>query len=44
MLPNMAEVLPVYLDRALAVAGERQLCFLGDGVNTYRDAIVERLG
>ena len=29
---------------ALAVAGERRLCFLGDGVNTYRDAIVERLG
>ena len=44
MLPNMAEALPVYLDRALAVAGERRLCFLGDGVNTYRDAIVERLG
>ena len=34
----------VYLDRALAVAGERRLCFLGDGVSTYRDAIVERLG
>ena len=44
MLPDMAEALPVYLDRALAVAGERRLCFLGDGVNTYRDAIVERLG
>ena len=44
MLPNMAEALPVYLDRALAVAGERRLCFLGDGVSTYRDAIVERLG
>ena len=41
MLPNMAEALPVYLDRALAVAGERRLCFLGDGVSTYRDAIVE---
>lgn len=44
MLSDMAEALPVYLDRALAVAGERRLCFLGDGVSTYRDAIVERLG
>ena len=29
VLPNMAEALPVYLDRALAVAGERRLCFRG---------------
>ena len=44
VLPNMAEALPAYLDRALAVAGERRLYFVGDGVNTYRDALVERLG
>ncbi len=40
----MAEALPAYLEKALAVAGERRLCFVGDGVNTYRDALVERLG
>ena len=44
VLEDMAEALPAYLDRALAVAGERRLCFVGDGVERYADAILERLG
>ena len=44
LLPNMAEKLPVFIEKALEVAGERRLCFVGDGVKTYRKAIVEQLG
>ena len=41
----MAEKLTDYLDKVLAAAEpEEKLCFLGDGVATYRRAIQERLG
>lgn len=43
-LPNMAEKLPVFIEKALEVAGDRKLVFLGDGVKTYRKAIEELLG
>ncbi len=45
LLPDMAEKLPDYLDKVLALAdGQERLYFLGDGVATYRQAIAERLG
>ena len=45
MLPNMAEGAARLSGSGAGRGGrERQLCFLGDGVSTYRDAIVERLG
>ena len=44
MLDNMAEKLPEFIEKALAVANGRKLCFLGDGVKTYEKAIVELLG
>lgn len=44
-LPNMAEKLTVFLDHALSAAkADQRLCFLGDGVKTYRDAILRQLG
>ena len=44
VLPNMAEKLPAFIEKALAVAGDRKLCFVGDGVKPYRKAIVDILG
>lgn len=45
LLADMAEKLPDYLDKVLAAAEpEEKLYFLGDGVATYRQAILERLG
>jgi len=44
MLANMAEKLPSFIEKALEVAGERKLCFLGDGVKTYQKAIEDILG
>ena len=44
MLDNMAEKLPLFIEKALAVAGDRRMCFLGDGVKTYEKAIVDILG
>ena len=44
VLDNMAEKLPAFLEKALAVAEGKQLCFVGDGVKTYRKAIVDILG
>lgn len=44
MLANMAEKLPIFIEKALEVAGERKLCFLGDGVKTYQKAIEDILG
>ena len=44
VLDNMAEKLPVFIEKALAVAGEKKLCFVGDGVKTYRKAIEDILG
>lgn len=44
VLPDMAEKLDAFIEKALEVAGERRLCFLGDGVKTYQAAIRERLG
>ncbi len=43
-LPNMAEKLSVFIEKALEAAGERPLCFVGDGVKPYRKAIEEALG
>ena len=43
-LPNMAEKLPAFIEQALAVAEGKKLCFVGDGVKTYRKAIEELLG
>lgn len=43
-LDNMAEKLPAFIEKALAVADGRKLCFLGDGVKTYEKNIVEILG
>lgn len=43
-LDNMAEKLPAFIEKALAVADGRKLCFLGDGVKTYEKIIVEILG
>ena len=44
MLDNMAEKLPVFIEKALEKAEGRKLCFLGDGVKTYRKAIEDILG
>ncbi len=45
LLPDMAEKLPDYLEKVLSCAQpEDKLCFLGDGVATYRQAITEALG
>ena len=45
VMEDTAAKLEDYLDQALVAAKpEQKLCFLGDGVSTYRDAIVERLG
>ncbi|MBE5802868.1 MAG: tRNA (adenosine(37)-N6)-threonylcarbamoyltransferase complex dimerization subunit type 1 TsaB [Clostridiales bacterium] len=45
LLPDMAEKLGDYLERVLSVAQpEEKLCFVGDGVATYRTAIEEALG
>jgi len=43
-LPNMAEKLPVFIEKALDAADGRKLIFLGDGVKTYRKAIEDILG
>ena len=43
-MPNEAEKLDVYLDHVLAQANDQQrLCFVGDGVATYKTAIEARL-
>lgn len=44
VLTNMAEKLPDFIEKALAVADDRKLCFLGDGVKPYREAICSILG
>ena len=44
VLENMAEKLPVFIEKALEKAEGRKLIFLGDGVKTYRKAIEEILG
>lgn len=45
VLPDMAEALSAYLDRALGAAeADQTLCFLGDGVRPYRLDIEDRLG
>ena len=44
VLDNMAEKLPVFIEKALEKAEGRKLIFLGDGVKTYRKAIEELLG
>ncbi len=44
VLDNMAEKLPLFIEKALEVAGDRKLIFLGDGVKTYRKVIEEILG
>lgn len=44
VLDNMAEKLPAFIEKALAVAEGKKLCFVGDGVKTYRKAIVDILG
>lgn len=44
VLPDMAEKLPVFLERAREAAGERRLCFVGDGVKPFRAAIEQALG
>ncbi|MDD6041270.1 MAG: tRNA (adenosine(37)-N6)-threonylcarbamoyltransferase complex dimerization subunit type 1 TsaB [Clostridia bacterium] len=43
-LEDMAQKLDVFVEKALEVADGRRLCFLGDGVKTYRRAIEELLG
>ena len=44
ILDNMAEKLPVFIEKALEKAEGRKLIFLGDGVKTYRKAIEDILG
>lgn len=45
LLPDMAEKLPDYLHQVLEAAAETdKLYFLGDGVATYRQAIMDLLG
>ena len=44
VLDNMAEKLPTFIEKALTVAEGKKLCFVGDGVKTYRKAIVDILG
>jgi tRNA threonylcarbamoyladenosine biosynthesis protein TsaB len=42
---DMAAKLNLYLDTVLeSASGDRKLCFIGDGVLTYRDAIQSALG
>ena len=43
-LPDMAEKLPAFIEKALEKAEGRKLLFVGDGVKTYRKAIEELLG
>lgn len=43
-LEDMAQKLDLFVEKALEVADGRRLCFLGDGVKTYRRAIEELLG
>lgn len=43
-LEDMAQKLSVFVEKAMEVADGRRLCFLGDGVKTYRRAIEELLG
>lgn len=43
-LEDMAQKLDVFVEKALEVADGRRLCFLGDGVKTYRGATEELLG
>ena len=40
----MAEKLPAFIEQALEKAEGRKLCFVGDGVKTYRKAIEDILG
>ena len=44
VLPDMAEKLDAFLDRALVMAGDKPLLFTGDGVKPNRAAIEARLG
>lgn len=44
VLPDEAIKLDQYIEKVLAVAGEKKLLFLGDGVKTYRAAIEAALG
>ncbi len=45
LLPDMAEKLADYLSKVLAVADQKErLYFVGDGVATYHQAIVDMLG
>ena len=44
VVDNMAEKLPVFIEKALEKAEGRKLIFLGDGIKTYRKAIEETLG
>ncbi len=44
-LPDTAAKLELFLDQALAIAGEtREMCFVGDGAAAFREAIAARLG
>ena len=43
-LANMAEKLPAFIEKALEVSEGKKLCFVGDGVKTYRKAIEDLLG
>lgn len=43
-LPDMAEKLPAFIEKALEKAEGRKLLFVGDGVKTYRKPIEELLG
>ena len=43
-LDNMAEKLPSFIEKAVERADGRKLCFVGDGVKTYRKAIEDILG
>lgn len=44
ILPDMAEKLPAFIEKALEKAEGRKLLFVGDGVKTYRKAIEDLLG
>lgn len=44
VLDDMAEKLPVFIEKALEVSEGKKLLFVGDGVKTYRKAIEELLG
>ncbi len=44
VLPNIAEKLDVFLDKALAASKGKRLCFMGDGIAPHGTAIRERLG